>query len=69
LRGFNDVSAIDSVRVAADACVALVAPDLFGVAEVLAGGFVPVIPCSNEHIRRKSAVKALSGETRGLGLG
>jgi hypothetical protein len=51
LRGFNGVSAIDSVQVAADACVALVAPDLFGVAEVLAGGFVPVVPCSNEHKR------------------
>ena len=51
MRGFNGVSAIDSVQVAADACVDLVAPDLFGVAEVLAGGFVPVVPCSNEHIR------------------
>jgi hypothetical protein len=44
LRGFNDASAIDSVRVAADACVAFVAPDLYGVAEVLAGGFEPGRP-------------------------
>jgi hypothetical protein len=41
--------------------VAFVAPDLSGVAEVLAGGFVSVVPCSNEHMRRISVVKAFSG--------
>jgi hypothetical protein len=50
LRGFNDASAIDSVQVAGDACVALVVPEIYAFVEVLAAGFVSVVPCSNEHI-------------------
>jgi len=65
LRGFNDVSAINSVRVAGDACAAFAATDVSEVAQVSAGGFVPVVPCSNEHIRQNSAVKTFSGEIRG----
>jgi hypothetical protein len=55
LRGFNGVSAIDSVQVAADACVALVVLEVYAFVEVLAGGFVSVVPCSNEHIMAKLA--------------
>jgi len=40
LRGFNDASAIDSVQVAGDACVALVVPEIYAFVEVLAAGFV-----------------------------
>jgi hypothetical protein len=53
LRGFNDVSAIESVRVAADAVVAFVAAAVYGIAEVSAAGFVSVAPCSNEHMMAK----------------
>jgi glycine/serine hydroxymethyltransferase len=66
LRGFNDVSAINSVPVAAGACLACVAGDVFGVVVVSAGCFVPVVPCSNEHIKRNSTVKTFSIETGGL---
>jgi hypothetical protein len=67
MRGFNDASAIDSVRVAADACVAFVAPDLYGVAEVLAGGFEPAVPCSNEHIKRRLGGQDILGPKSGAG--
>ena len=66
MRGFNDVSAINSVPVAAGACLACVAGDVFGVVGVSAGCFVPVAPCSNEHIKRNSTVKTFSIETGGL---
>ena len=65
LRDFNDASAIDSVQVAADVCVALVVPKVYAFVEVLAGGFVSVVPCSNEHIWGNWVVKTVSSETRG----
>ncbi len=69
MRGFNDVSPIDSVRVVAHACVVFVAADVSVVSEVSAEDFVSVVPCSNEHIRRNSLVKAFSTETRGARVG
>ena len=63
MRGFNDVSAINSVPVAAGACGAFVAADVCGIVGVSAGCFVPVVPCSNEHIRWNSTVKTFSIET------
>ena len=70
LRGLNDASAIDSVQVAADACVALVVPEIYAFVEVSAAGFASVVPCSNEHILRNWDVKTVSSETRGdSGLG
>ena len=63
VESFNDLSAIDSIRVAADACVFFFGAGVSGVAGVSAGSLVSVVPCSHEHIRRNSAVKALSSET------
>src|SRR5437773_316549 len=53
LRGFSDVSAINSVRVAGDACVAFVAADVCEVARVLRGGGSGSCSCSCEHIRQR----------------
>src|SRR5205814_6977739 len=65
LRGFSGVSAIGSVRVAANAYLFFVAAAVSGVGGVSAGGFVPAVPCSNEHIHGNSVVKAFLSESRG----
>ena len=64
MRALNDASAIDSVQVAADACVALVVPEIYAFVEVLTAGLLSVVPCSNEHIWRNWGVKTVSSETR-----
>ena len=56
--GFSDLSAIDSIQVAGDVCVACVAVDGYGAASVLGR---ETGSCSHEHIASGSVVKGVLG--------